>query len=174
MLFELEIVFVIFCISPVHMQLRPSCVQFDFNDQDSILQFEPCDSGLGYGFPMFVTQSYKDVYIEPFRSGAEYHLSNNLSSLSCIRTKNTYHLDGYTEIEFAIYLQSNDVDDESFVDIRVVDTVNPVYLGGTTTSNEWNVTHANVNFQYGAGNIADMKVIYSVFEIVLFFIASHF
>lgn len=137
------------------MQEGPSCVQFDFNDQDSILQFESCHSE----YSTFTIQSYTNSSIQPYRSDSQYYLGNS-GRWSCIRTKNAFHVDENTEIYFAAYLKSVVVDDNSFVNLRVVDML-PKNLGGVTVSSTWQEIHLYANFSQ-----TDAQVIRSIFEIV--------
>lgn len=94
-------------------------MQIDFDDEASILEFEPCE---GLNADMFGIKSYADVPFEPFRSNAENHLSNISPGFSCFRTTETFYLDLRTEIDSIIYLNSNVENSGSYVEIRAFDT----------------------------------------------------
>lgn len=138
MFFKLEIVFVMCFFTVTYTQVRPSCRQIDFNDEASLLEFEPCED-----LSVFGIKSYADVTFAPFRSNAENHLSNIQEGFSCFRTKQIFNLDSNTQIDSIIYLNSNTEDFESFVEIQAFDTEEgDVYtVGKVLVSPQWNVFH---------------------------------
>lgn len=137
---NLEIVFIMCCFAGTSGQ-NNNCLQIDFDNENSFLEFEACED-----LKEFAIQSYADVSIEPFRSDAENHLSNiGQVGFLCLRAQKTLNLTIYTEIDSLIYLNSNTEDMDSYVEILAFDTEE----GGTYTvgdgevgvSTEWNIYH---------------------------------
>ncbi len=122
-------------ITGTYTQIRPSCRQIDFNDVDSVDQFEQCED-----LNVFGIKSYADVPFEPFRYDVENHLSNIEIGYSCFRTRETFNLDTNSEIDSIIYLNSSPADYELYVEITAFDTQGgEVYVvGNVTVSDEWN------------------------------------
>lgn len=145
MILKVKITFTIFayCLTEIYTQDSPSCFEVDFNEPESIIEFEQCSSG-----NLFALKSYEDVIFDPYRPNVEYHLSNINAGISCFTTTQTFYIDEYTEFYSFIYLNSNNALADDFVDIQVFDTVGGqvYYIAGVIVSNIWNEFHESFGF----------------------------
>lgn len=125
-----------YILTGINTQDNLQCRQIDFNNSESVLEFEPCFVG-----NEFIMKTYLDEPIDSCRIDSVNYLSNGQSELeewSCFSSINSFTLDENTEFFTAISLQSIDVDDASFVEIQVFDmegTVIPVINAGVTLNN---------------------------------------
>lgn len=123
------------------MQFYSSCRRLDFNVIELDSEFEQCESG-----PQLAILSYEDVPIEPFRSTSQYHLSNVVTGISCIRTNRFINLDETSHVSAAIFLDSNiDDNDVVYVDIIALDTeLGAELVHRERVSKEWNEFSAEI------------------------------
>lgn len=160
MFVKFEILFIVCYFTGTYSQVRPSCRQIDFNNETSTNEFEPCED-----LNVFGIKSYSDVSITPFRSDAEFHLSNIDVGYACIRTIQTFNLDSNTEIDSIIYLNSNPADTQSFVEISAFDTEDgDVYtLGRVIVSDEWNEFHSYFSRSINYAKVYNVGLFFDVF-----------
>lgn len=127
------------CCFTTGVYTQGSCFQVDFNDQNALNAFESCED-----INMLGIKSYKDAPIESYRNYPEFYLSNIQSGWSCISTTQTFNLDINTEMDLIIYLNSEAVDSDAFVEIQAFDTEGgDVYTFGIIdVSGDWNIFHA--------------------------------
>lgn len=121
-------------LSGIYTQDNLSCRQIDFNRTDSILDFETCVLG-----NEFTIKSYSDELLDPYRNDSANYLTG-LSGWSCFSTIKSFTLDQYSEFHLALYLQSAFADDQSFLQIQVIDVgVGSIFrILNEGVTNKWN------------------------------------
>lgn len=131
-------------LSGINTQINPSCRLIDFNNTDSVLEFEQCLIS-----PEFILQSYLDEPLIPFRDNLVNYLTNIGPGWSCFSTTQKFRLGENTEFDTAIYLQSPVIDDSSFLEIAVFNvddgSVIPIISAVVNPLHIWNEFHTIFN-----------------------------
>lgn len=138
-----------------------SCQHIDFNKTESISKIEQCASGGNE----FVIQSYSEESMTPLREDFVNYLTNILPGTTCFSTVDYFTFDGNGEFYFAFYLQSDVIDDDSNIEIQVIDmggSMFPIMNAVATNVDEWSERYIKYE-----RNFPNVKVNYRTMAIII-------